>query len=208
LSLRSCNYLFHRENYSAKHASHIIPLWSDPRAITRKLTEKEMRRLIPYFETGDLVPAFLGTHSNKHLASRMSSALKGEFAETLGLAFVTASKISHIKLEELIIKKLKALYPLPGITLLALVVMFASIPDPETSVEEEVVDWLVDHLVESYGKLMEEHVESFKKLLDEHPGLKKVVEARLKLAASEEKEEDGCQDEVVPARAGQGVKGL
>jgi hypothetical protein len=138
----------------------------------------------------------------------MSSALKGEFAETLGLAFVTASKISHIKLEELIIKKLKALYPLPGITLLALVVMFASIPDPETSVEEEVVDWLVDHLVESYGKLMEEHVESFKKLLDEHPGLKKVVEARLKLAASEEKEEDGCQDEVVPARAGQGVKGL
>jgi hypothetical protein len=156
-----------------------------------------MQRLATYFETGDIGPTYRNKNGT-HPFGRLGITMKEGYTETLGMAFVTASKISHLELQDIIFEKLKALFPLPVLGLLKLLVVYSSLPPPETQTEEDLGLWVVKHVVESHAELMKKHPDSFKRLLEENAELKSAVVGRLKEAVREEN--SGCQDEVVPAR--------
>lgn len=173
-SLASCKFLSIRCNYSNQHGCDIIPLKNDIAATKNNLTSKEMKNIIPYFWTKEIGPVWRNKKS-QHPFGRLGSTLKDEYAGLLGLAFVTASKISHEELQEYALEKLKALYPLPDLSLLSVILMCSSLPLPKNAAELELGAWVVKHVAESYFKLMQTYPDMLQRQLKDNSALRDAV---------------------------------
>ena len=111
-------YLKARERYDEERGEHIINLNEDERAIQLNLTNAELTDIWSYLWSGDLGPRLLKDPDGYRSLGKLSNDGKEKAAKKLTLGFVTASKIQHVVLQDLIEKKLNALYPLPAIGLL------------------------------------------------------------------------------------------
>lgn len=199
-SLKHCNFLFQRCNFSINHGCGIIPLEQDLQAKALELTSKEMAHILPYFHLNSIGPEFLSSNKNKDRPfGNIGTSLKQTHANTLGTAFITASKISHHPLQQHILTKLKALYPLPELSLLTLVLFLNGLPPPKTDAEVALGGWIIDHLVESHSRLVKNHSDALERILGDNEDLKEAVMGKLAEQIKEEK--GGLQDEIVPARA-------
>lgn len=156
-----------------------------------------MHRLLPYFETGDIGPRFVHAKNHAHPFGNLGAKLKTDHAELLGLAFITASKLSHRDLQEDILDKLKCLYPLPELALLSTVLVFSKLSEPTTQAEHDFGAYIIEHMVRSYPKLAKNCPEVLERVLRENSDVKTAVMMRLESETKEEKK--GLQDESVPA---------
>lgn len=156
-----------------------------------------MQNILPYFWSNEIGPKWVNK-SSQYPFGRLGNLLKDKYAEVLGMAFVTASKISHEEIQEHVLEKLKALHPLSEVSLLSVVLMCLSIPTPETAAEVKLGSWVVEHVADSYSKLTRSHPEVLDRLFGENPELNVAVMQRLEDVQREEK--SGCQDEVIPAK--------
>jgi hypothetical protein len=178
-ALQTCQYLREREQYDEHTRRCVVDLWNDERAYSLGLERDEFKRLSVYFETGNIGPAFLDRNGCEPFGP-LTADKKAHYMELLGSAFITATKIQHHALQDVLLEKIRGLYPLPTTALLDLAETFSSSPDAETDAESYLRDWIVDHMVECWDLLKERGREELCDVFARNEGLKRAVQAKLR----------------------------
>lgn len=188
------DYLRPLEQYDEKRGEHIIDLKQDERAVELKLTHAELVEVWPYLFHGDFGPKLQKAHDDYQPFGKLSDAEKEDYAKQLAFGFVTASKLQLVALQDLIEKKLNALYPLPPIALLTVALVFSRMPPMESQTEpqEKVVEWLVGSLASQFWNLAKNHTGALQRLLHDNDAFREAVYHKMQINADEGME--GCEE--------------
>ncbi|EME41403.1 hypothetical protein DOTSEDRAFT_134513 [Dothistroma septosporum NZE10] len=181
------DYLQARERYDEAVGEHIIDLNDDQRAVELDLAHVELQRIEIFLSSGDVGPQFLKDPDEYRPFGKLSEEEKENAAHQLALAFVTASKLQHVKLQGLIEKKLNALYPLPAMSLLTVALILARMPPTGimTHPEQRVGNWLIASLAGQFWHLAKHHTGTFQRLLQGNDELRDGVYHRMQMNADE-----------------------
>lgn len=159
-AVERCTYLLERQGVNMIANEHIVDLRKDSRALKLALTESDLHKIYDFLHTGKVVPDIADVNM-------LSERKKVEYAEKLGMAFVTASKIQHEYLQETIQHKLCMAQPLPPLGVVTVATAILSI-EVSNKVEKFLRDWIIDHIQYHFWAIAGKAALALEKVMTDH----------------------------------------
>lgn len=179
--LRGCDYLLALREKNSHSGGHIIDLSTNQRAIEKKLSPKDFEQIVHFMKTRDVGPKYINAPGDIPRISKDDSKpkQKTKWAEHLVYAFIAANKVQFEEMQEVIMDKLKTLYPLDslGICIVARTISYMDVP--ENGTEQELASFVIDHITEYFWKITREQGSSLQRILEESDDLRSAVYGNL-----------------------------
>ncbi|CAK1360226.1 hypothetical protein CB0940_06306 [Cercospora beticola] len=159
-----------------------LNLEKDDRAGETNLAASDIAAVREYYSTGEIGPRLVNDPEEDPQISRLDQKPQRKFlhAEALGKAFVTAVKIGDEPLQELIYKKLGALYPLTPFGIIILARCASDLPKPMTDAHQNILSLITTQIVDYYWVIMKQHSSLLQKILESDDTLRATVFNRLR----------------------------
>ena len=161
LAVNKCKFLSDRKRFDEELRDY-IDLSEDS-----DIRREQFVPIAEYLQNGDkeFSPRLIDSGTHQRLEKVVLPEEKDQAAQRIAVTYNTAAKIQFGEVQLLCVEKLKVLYPLSPRTLLIVAMIVTRTETWGCDAEDEIQDWLVDHVTEHWWSLAEFEVRNLKKVM-------------------------------------------